>query len=597
MKRHQVFAYILSVVFLVLCVRLFFLQVVRGEFYRERSEHNRIQVLKDFAPRGAIYDRNREITVGNRPSFCVYIIPWLARNTIDGVLNGLCRIIPLNPQEIKAKIENQRFRPFQPITLKEDASPLEMSRILECQLDFPGVFVQARPWRNYPDGRTCAHVLGYIQEISNDDLEKLKDQGYQQGDFLGQTGIEKAYEKYLKGVDGGTEIEVDVMGRPAQPPHVLAQKEPSQGADILLTIDRKVQEACEKALGKMAGAIIVMNPENGDILGIASKPDFDPAMFTSTIPSDQWKRMVRNPRNPFANKAIQSVYPPGSAFKFIVVAAALEKGVIKPDDVFKCEGKIPVGGRVYRCWKEEGHGWISLKRAVAESCDVYFYHLGAKVGPEVLSEYAKSFGLGSALGISIAGEKKGLVPSPAWKKKRKEKWFLGDTLNFSIGQGLLLVTPLQMAGAMCVVFNGGKLYQPRLVSQVIRRGEGNMKFKPVLSGSITLKSTTVSVLQDALRSVVTSGTGFGAGIPEADVYGKTGTAQNPFGEDHAWFVGYAKPVEGKAVPGSAPVVICVFLENGGSGGQVACPAAAYVLSSIYRPSLATPNTSANTASF
>jgi len=588
-RKDKFFFLLIFLLFILLAGRLFYLQILKGNFYRECSEHNRIQILKEFAPRGTIYDRSLDILVSNRASFCISLIPWLAGQRVDEVLTRLASILPINLQEIKSKIEAQKFRPFQPILLKEDASPSIVSRLQESHMDFPGIVVQIKPCRYYPHGRMCAHILGYIQEIQEYDLERFEEQGYEQGDLIGQTGIERAYESYLRGVDGGTEIEVDVLGRPGQPPHILAQKEPRQGAKVVLTIDREIQEACEKALGNRPGAIVVMNPLNGEILAMSSGPDFDPNMFTTGIPAQRWKELAAHPRKPFMNRAIQGLYPPGSAFKFVTAVAALEREVVQPQELFKCEGKISVGGREYKCWNRAGHGWVNFERAMAESCDIYFYHIGTMAGPEAISEYAYLFGFGAPAGIDIPGEKKGVVPGPEWKRKRGGKWYRGDTFNFSIGQGYLLITPLQLANAMCAFYNGGRLYRPHLVKEILLYNGERKKFSPEVIRDFSLKSSTVFFLENALRAVVTRGTGVLSNIPEAEVFGKTGTAQNPGGQDHAWFVCYARPVEGRARKGTVPVVVVVFIEGGGSGGESACPVARYVLHKIYSVEPAAPS--------
>jgi len=591
--RRWFFLLFVVCVFSIFLARLFFLQIIRGDFYYRKSENNRIQLIKNIAPRGRIYDCKGELLVDNRPSFCAYLVPWLARNKIDEAVEHFERIYKIDVQEIKRRVKRQRFRPFQPIPLAQDLPPVVVSRILESGNEFPGIIIETIPSRCYPNHSLCAHLLGYVQEISEKDLrEKLKDEGYEYGDQIGQVGIERFCEPFLKGIDGGTKIEIDVRGRPAHPPRILGEREPIIGADVLLTIDKKIQEACEFALLGKRGAIVVTDPFNGDILGMASSPDFDPNMFTHPIPSRKWQKIVNSPGHPMLNRTVQATYPPGSVFKIVVAVAALEEGKIDPQEVFNCEGVHRAGTRVYRCWNRTGHGLVNFTRGVAESCDIYFYHLGVRLGPEIIEKYARLFGLGVRSGIDIPGERSGVVPGPDWKKKvKKERWFLGDTFNFSIGQGYLLATPLQMANVVNVIFNGGKLYKPRLIQEILFRGadttmlhRGGKKFVPQLISEINLNPATVNLMKMALRLVVTKGTGTLANILEAEVMGKTGTAQNPGGEDHAWFVCFAQPnmsiphaVDSRATP----VTIVVFVENGGSGSTVASPIAAQVLRSIF----------------
>jgi penicillin-binding protein 2 len=381
-------------------------------------------------------------------------------------------------------------------------------------------------------------------------------------------------------VDGGTEIEIDVRGKPTNPPHILGEEGVTVGADMVLTLDKRIQESCESALAGQRGAVVVMDPFNGDILGMASSPGFNPNMFIQFVSADNWQRIANNPSYPMLNRAIQSVYPPGSTFKIVVATAALEEKKVDPQEVFDCRGSEKAGKRIYRCWKRDGHGLVNFARGMAESCDIYFYHLGTRLGPEAIEKYARLFGFGVPSGIDINGEKGGIIPGPAWKiRTKKERWFLGDTFNFSIGQGFVLATPLQMANAMSVLFNGGKLYKPRLVKWVLFRGGEKKKFDPQLIRQNSISSSTLDTMKAALRLVVKRGTGKPADISEAEVMGKTGTSQNPQGKDHAWFIAFAQPYTNSQ---AKPVVIAVFLENGGSGSGVACPAAAAVLRSIYQ---------------
>lgn len=580
MMQRRIFLTFILCIFLVLLAKLFLLQIIQGDFYYRKSENNRIQLIESIAPRGRIYDCKGELLVDNRPSFCASLIPWLAADRVDETLERFKGVCKVDEEEIKKKIKRQRFRPFQPILLAQDLTPAIVSKILESENEFPGIVIRTIPSRYYPNHSLCAHLLGYVQEINEKDLERLKDEGYEQSDLIGQNGIERSYETFLRGVDGGTGIEIDVRGRPAQVPCILGEKEPTIGADAVLTIEKRVQEACESALQGNRGAIVVMNPFNGDIIGMASSPGFDPNMFIQPISSSRWQKMVNNPSHPMLNRVVQATYPPASVFKIVVAVAALEEGKADLNDVVKCEGAMKAGKRTYRCWNRSGHGLVNFARGVAESCDIYFYHLGVKLGPEIIEKYARLFGLGVPSGIEIGGEKSGIVPGPEWKKRTKgERWFLGDTFNFSIGQGHLLTTPLQMANVMNVLFNGGKLYRPRLVREILFRGGEKKKFSPQLIKQIVLKPSTVNTMRTVLRLVVTRGTGTLSNISEAEVIGKTGTAQNPGGKDHAWFIAFCEP---QLDSQSKSVTIAVLLENGGSGGAVACPIAARVLRSIYQ---------------
>jgi len=450
--------------------------------------------------------------------------------------------------------------------------------------------IQATEARDYLARDLFAHLIGYVGEIGPQELQRHGRHGYRMGDWIGKTGIEKYWEKELRGKKGGLQVEADARGRQIS---VMKRKEPAPGRNLVLSLDQRLQQRARQAFGDSEGVAIAANPNDGRILCYLTLPSFDPNSFVGGISREAWDSLRTHPHHPLTDRVIQGLYPPGSVFKIVPAIAALEEGLLDPRERVFCSGSYRLGNRDFRCWKKGGHGSVDLHQAIVQSCDVYFYQLGQRLGIERIQAYAKRFGLGQKTGICLEGEKAGLVPSPEWKRKRfGEPWYQGETLNVSIGQGALLVTPLQVLRLVSAVTNGGTLLTPTLVEKVESTdGRGIEQNVSQDGSSVRLSGRTAQIIQEALRDVVASakGTGTRAGLDSVAVAGKTGTSQvvrlkdrrTPLHQiprderDHAWFVGYA--------PADSPeVVVVVVVEHGGQGGQAAAPIAREILEEYFR---------------
>jgi penicillin-binding protein 2 len=465
---------------------------------------------------------------------------------------------------------------IRPVRVRRGLTLEDVTKVEERKLELPGVIVEVEPQRTYPTSTFAAHLLGYVREVSD---EQMKQGRYRRGDMIGQSGLERLLDEYLRGRDGGERIEVDAYGRPVQ---VMRREEPDPGAQVITTIDRRIQEAAEQAMAGKAGSVVVMDPRNGDVLAMTSSPAFPLDRLTGNVDRDEWLRLVRDPMTPLMNRALQGQYPPASVFKIIVAAAGLQEGSLTPMDRIYCNGEFNLGNWTFKDWKPGGHGHLDMNGAIAQSCDIFFYQAGLKVGGETMARYAHAFGLGAPTGIDLGGERFGLVPfSPSQRARLKRSWQAGDTVNMSIGQGQLLVTPLQIARMMAAVANGGILWKPRLVQRV-ERADGSLAYSSSskMTERVELSPVVWAFLRHALAAVVKDGTGALARVPGVDIAGKTGTAQTiaksdaSKGQDHAWFASFA--------PAADPqYVVVVLAERGGKGGQVAAPIARQIYEAIF----------------
>ncbi|MFQ5898336.1 MAG: penicillin-binding protein 2 [Candidatus Methylomirabilia bacterium] len=559
---------------LVVLGHLWYLQVFEGARFRELSEKNRIRVRPIAAPRGILFDRNGLPLVDNRPAFTLSLIPAELPDA-EAVLARLAALLRIPYAELVEAVDRVPHDSFRPIRVRRGLTLEEVAKVEEWKLALPGVVVEVEPQRAYPGSRLAAHLLGYVREVSED---QLKQGPYRPGDMVGQSGLERLLDDYLRGTDGSERIEVDALGRPVQS---VGLREPQPGANVVTTIDRRIQEIAERAIGNRPGAVVVMDPRNGDILAMTSSPAFDLDQFTGPLGRATWLRLVRDSRFPLLNRAFQGQYAPGSIFKIVVATAALQEGVITPFERLGCPQAIRLGRRTFRNWEDRGD--IDVYEAIVRSCNTFFYQLGLKVGIDVIARYARAFGLGAPTGIALPGEKPGLVPSRKWKRKRfGEPWRPGETANVSIGQGHVLVTPLQIARLMAAVANGGVLWRPRLV-QHVERADGTLVYAEAneVTGRVELSPAVWEFLRLSLWGVVNAGgTGRAARLPGLDVAGKTGTAQirarrkGAGGTDHAWFAGVA--------PARDPeVVVVVLIERGGKGGRVAAPVAREIFQRIF----------------
>ena len=591
-KRLKTLTLFVLIVVGVLFVRLWFLQIISGATYRRKSESNRID-LRDILPvRGMVFDRNGELLVDNRASFAVGVIPEDIKN-LDGLIDDISRLIEIDSLSANKTInEGLRRNPFNPVYIKKGLTRDELARIETNIFHMPGVIIEVKPKRHYIYGPFASHLIGYLGEIDKGQLNK---EGYKRnktGDFVGKFGIEKKWQRYLNGVRGGQQIEVDASGRRLR---VLYQKAAEPGFNIYLTIDKDLQMLAEHSLENRAGAIVAMNPMTGEVLAMASRPSFNPNDFATGMDEKVWKRLVSNLRFPLQNRVISGQYPPGSLFKIAVAIAGLEEGVIDPNEKIFCGGSYSFRGRAYRDWKEEGHGYVDLHRALVESCDVYFYKMGQKIGIDTIARYAKSLGFGSKTNLQLGDEKEGLIPNRAWKLRRWHvPWQEGETLSVAVGQSFALVTPIQMVRFVSALFNGGDLFKPQVTKWIEKENKERIfKFKPNSLRRWSIKKENMELIKKALVGVVNEphGTGKRAKLDQIRVAGKTGTAQVialpeerelarekdiPYKfRDHAWFVAVA-PAENPAI------ALAVLIEHSGTGGGVAAPIAKKILECYFK---------------
>lgn len=570
-------AVVLSI-FLVIIGQLWYLQVLEGGRFLDASDKNRIRIRPVAAPRGILFDRHGVPLVDNRPAFTLSLIPReLDRDPVrrQVALARVATLLGIPYRDLEESAARVSPDSLLPVRVRRGLTLDDVAKIEERKLELPGVIVEVEPQRTYPSSRFAAHLLGYVREANE---EQLKQGRHRRGDMVGQTGLERLLDEHLRGRDGGESIEVDAMGRLVR---LVQQTEPHPGAQVITTIDRRIQEAAEQALEGLAGAIVVMDPRNGDVLAMASAPAFPIDQFTGTIDRNAWLAVVRDPQHPMLNRTLQTQYAPGSVFKIVVTAAGLQEGTLTPLDRVHCDGAFHLGAWTFKDWKEGGHGGVDLHRAMAQSCNVFFYQAGLRIGGAAIAKYASAFGFGRPTGVDLQSEKPGLLPQPRIRRGR-QVWQAGETVNMSIGQGALLVTPIQVARFMAAVANGGVLWKPRLVQRVEQADRGTIFSDPGrVMGHVDLSPVVWAFLKQSLWSVVNEGgTGAAARIPGLDVAGKTGTAQMianskaSRGEDHAWFAAFA-PLR------DPEVVVVVLVERGGKGGQVAAPIAKKILNAIF----------------
>jgi penicillin-binding protein 2 len=574
----------MTALLLIVC-QLWYLQVLEGGRFQEASDKNRIRVRPIAAPRGILFDRKGLPLVDNRPAFTLSLIPReLERDPAkrDATLGKLAVLLQIPFAELQEAVTKVSPDSILPVRVRRGLSMDDVARVEEWKLELPGVIVEVEPQRAYPNSRFAAHLLGYVREAND---EQLKQGRYRRGDMVGQSGLERLLDEFLRGKDGGERIEVDAMGRQIR---MIQATEPHPGAQVVTTIDRRIQEAAEKAMEGHAGAVVVMDPRNGDVLAMVSTPAFEIDRFTGTIERNAWLRVIQDPERPLLNRTIQTQYAPGSVFKIVVAAAGLQEGTLVPTDRTNCTGEFHLGEWTFKDWKAGGHGNVDLLGAIRESCNVFFYEKGLKIGGSAIARYASAFGFGQPTQIDLPGEKLGLIPQPRLRRdKRVGGWHAGETVNMSIGQGAVLVTPMQVARFMSAVANGGVLWKPRLVQRIERPEQGVVwSDGGSVTGHVELSPMVWAFLRHALWAVVNEdGTGAGARIAGLDVAGKTGTAQmiakskSEKGQDHAWFASFA-PV------GDPEAVVIVLVERGGKGGQVAAPIARKILNAIFMEKVA-----------
>jgi len=570
--------------FILLFVRLFYLQVVERQEYRQLSENNSIRLQSINPPRGLIFDRNGELLVDNRPSFDLSITTKDAK-PLEKTIGRLSGFLQVSSGELWARISRDKgYSAYTPLLLKQDIGRDALAQVEVHKFDLPGIGVDVEARRHYVNPNNAAHLIGYLSEINSEELRSGRYPENRGGDYIGRFGVEKTYERYLRGKRGGRQVEVNAAGQVVR---VLNTVDVVPGNNIYLTIDSGLQKKAEELLEGRAGAVTAMVPSTGEILVLASSPSFDQNDFVSGMSYDKWESLISNPQRPLENKALQGEYPPASTYKIVTAMAALEEGVIDENTTFFCPGYLNYGDRQFRCWKRGGHGTVNVTRALAESCDVFFYQVGQRLGVDRLAWYAKAAGLGAPTEINLDNEAAGLVPTAAWKKRRTGiDWQGGETLSVAIGQGYDLATPLQMLVLTAAVANGGTRYRPLIVKQ-IQTAEGGIvtRMKVQADGRLSVSRKTLDIIRKGLWEVVNAPTGTArtARIAGVDVSGKTGTAQvvgrsqdspdvkaEPVIKPHAWFVAYA--------PSQDPqIAVSVIVEHGEGGASAAAPIAKEII--------------------
>lgn len=587
--RARIASVVLAIALLVLVVRLWQLQVVRGEEYRAQSENNRMRTIPVPPPRGTIVDRQGRELVRNRPAFNVELVLEDAPDPERSV-RVLADVVGVAPETLLARLgESRKRRKFEPRLLMRDVSRELVAKISARRHRMPGVVINVVPTREYLHGREGAHVLGYIREITTSQLQQPRFDGYRAGDVVGQFGIEQLLERELQGRRGMQYVIVNANGRRLSEAAFQAAE---PGATVEVSLDVAVQRAAEMAMGEQRGAIVALDPRNGEVLALVSSPRFDPNEFTGEVTPTAWQELVSGKERRLLNRATQGAYHPGSIFKMFVGLAGLEEGLVRESSQVVCPGFLPFGGRNFRCHKREGHGAMNLYDALVLSCDVYFYRLGDRLGIDRIHAWSRKFGFGERTGLGLGAEEPGLIPSTEWKRRtfrRDPVWHPGETLSVVIGQGATTSTPLQVARGVAALVNGGKVLRPHIVRRVVSPGAVDVPvIEPEIVGSIDVRPEFSDLIRRSMEGVVhdSRGTGRRSRLerhPTIRVGGKTGTAQVVALErgeerdefrDHAWFVGYA--------PAEAPeIVVVALIENGGSGGAVAAPVARQVLDAFF----------------
>ncbi len=567
-RKIKATAIVMVLAFMVAVVRLWQLQIIQGADLRKASEDNRLRIIQLYAPRGIIYDRNGIPLVKNVPSFGVSLTPGMEK---PGDLQRIAALLALTPDEIEKKLR-QSGGPLEPVELKQGLDFDQLAQVEARLSDFPELQVDVDITRDYIYGDVASHLIGYIGKLTASEEDDPQYAGVPKGGYAGQWGIERVYDRRLRGVPGQKLIEVDAMGRELK---VVGEIPPKKGNNITLALDINVQLAAEQKFGDRPGAFVAIDPKTGEVLGFMSKPSFNPNAFVNGISADDWKQLAGNKEHPMLDRVFQSQYPPGSTFKIITAIASLESGAVKPADKLNCPGTFCLGRHVFHDWKKGGHGIINIKTAIIQSCDVFFYNMGLRTGIDTIARYARAFGLGGKVRLRLGYQKTGLIPDTAWKEKvTHQKWYPGDTVTAAIGQGYVLVTPLQMARLMGAVGTGGK-FLPDLRLLKLAPGDDPQE-TPV---GIKVSPDTMQLVQAALKGVVNEpdGTAYRSRSQLVSISGKTGTAQTVNGgkKYDAWFVAYA--------PSDDPdIALAVMVEHTPQeGASAAAPVAKSAIEAYY----------------
>ncbi len=569
----------------LLILRLYYLQGIYGSYFRDLSENNRTRTVRTTPPRGTMYDRNMRLLVGNRPAFDVGVIPEDVPD-LPGTLAKIASVTGRSIDELSSQLALQHGRHrFEPKLIMADVPRAELAKIKAHTYELPGVIVDVVPTRYYPFAELAAQLFGYTREITKEQLDAQDEDVYRRGDIVGQSGIEKTWEKFLRGQAGYRQVEVDARGNRTGE---LGLVQDLPGKDLVLSIDLELQQAAQEGLKGKRGAAVVLDPNTGEVLALASSPSFDANIFSGNVKIADWQKVTTDKALPLTNRPIASTYPIGSTFKLVTTTAVLAEKKMTPESSLNCPGYYMFAGRPWRCHKHSGHGTLHLRRALAVSCNAFYFQVGQMLGIGLIEKYAKLLGMGRATGIDLPGEVSGIVPSEEWKlKKFGYRWYPGDTLPVSIGQGYIIATPIQMATMVSTIANGGTVYKPLLVKKVIDRLENKTEeFAPTVIRETKIDPKVLEVVRDIAAGVVNDqgATGKAAKFEEIRVGGKTGTAQvTGLGKehlaeglmDHAWFLGFA-PVE------KPMIALGIIVENGGHGGTSAAPISHQIMEAFFR---------------
>ncbi len=599
----------LFIAFFILISRLWYLQVMNGDRFRQYSEDNRIKKVKITSPRGMIFDRNKKLLVDNRPAFDLEVTPQelYADKEWKKTITILSKMVKMPADEIIDTLERAKGQPnFRPIKIKQDLAQEEVAVVEAHKLELPGIGIQMEIKRTNLYGDLAAHLMGYIGEVNPTELPKLNKlippggTPYNMGDVTGKFGLESRMESVLRGIDGEEYMEVDALGHRKKSSNKsitssLKPKASLPGKNLILTIDQDLQVAAQQAREKLygnkqIGAVIALNPKTGEILAALSQPSFDPTLFSRGVSTKLWSELLNNEYHPLRDKTIQDHYSPGSTFKSITAIAALEEKVIDENTTVNCTGSFRLGNRVYHCWNKHGHGVVNIRKAIKESCDVFFYRMGQRLGIDTIAKYANMLGLGHKTGVNLAHEEAGLIPTEEWKKRRfGQEWIAGETLSCAIGQSYILTTPLQLANAYAAISTGGYLWKPYIV-KYIESPDGRIlkEFQPELLSQAKISKSTLDIVRGGLTAVVNEpgGTTYGHRIPGIDAAGKTGSTQvirlsadkihtkcesMPFNvRDNGLFAAFAPPDD-------PTIAVAVIAEHSCHGGSGAAPIAMDVI--------------------
>lgn len=563
--RVAALQYLVVLALALLLAYFWHLQVLRGRYYRDLAENNRIRTLPIAAPRGTLLDRHGRVLVENRASFNVVVQPEQLQDA-DETVTRLARVLQTGEAQIRERFAKRV--PLRPVVVKADASPADVAAVEARRLELPEARVDVIPLRSYPLASAAAHALGRVGELTERQLQSPEFAHLSPGDLVGQAGVELQHNNSLMGKDGRRRVVVNSRGVEV----AEAQREPpAYGPSLALTLDADLQKVMDEAFGSRSGGAAALDPWTGEVLAMTSVPSYNPNEFATGIEASLWGRLSTDPRTPLMNRVIQGQYAPGSVFKIVVAVAALEEGVVTPSSTFYCPGYLSIYNSVFRCGKPAGHGVVDIQQALTHSCNVYFYQAGVRLEIERIAAYARRLGLGKPTGIDLPHEASGLVPDGAWKMRTQRlPWYAGETVSVAIGQGQLTATPLQLARLVAVIANGGKLVRPHLV-----RAASGGSAQALAAVDLGLKPSTIQVVKAGLDGVVNAhGTGSRARLPGVAVGGKTGTAQvvsharltrGPQTEaitPHGWFVAFAPVAE-------PTIAVAVLVEHGGSSGEAA----------------------------